>query len=224
MRSLGTLCWVLWAAATMPLAAAETADWWSFTRPQNDRWQAPESSTNSVWQNEVGGGFRSTAWSVSFDAGATAGILAFGGRTRHDLTLVSLSYGHMLGPVCGRGHWYGGNWEGRIELFSGVEFSPGSTWGVGLTPHLRYDFATGTRWVPFVDVGAGLTATGERAPDLGGTFEFNLQGALGCQWFIRRRVALTLEARYLHVSSAGIYTPNLGLNSVGGLAGLTWFF
>jgi lipid A 3-O-deacylase len=95
---------------------------------------------------------------------------------------------------------------------------------LGLTPHLRYNFATGTRWVPFADLGAGVTATSEHAPDLGGAFEFNLQAATGVHWFVRDNRAVTLEARYLRVSSTGLYTPNLGLNTVAGLVGLTWVF
>jgi len=39
-----------------------------------------------------------------------------------------------------------------------------SDWVVGLTPHLRYNFATGTRWIPFVDGGAGVTATASALP------------------------------------------------------------
>lgn len=183
-----------------------------------------EPAHSDLWQGGVGNGFQSTAQSLSIEAGASAGFAAFGGRLSHDLALVSISYGHMLGPVRGTGHWYRGNWELRGELFTGAEFSPGTTWGIGLTPHLRYDFAIGTRWVPFADIGAGVTATGERAPDLGGAFEFNLQATVGTHWFVRDNLAVTVEARYLHVSSAGLYTPNLGLNTVAGLVGVTWFF
>ncbi len=172
----------------------------------------------------MGEGFRPTAHSLSLEAGASAGFAGFGSRVAHNLALVSLSYGHMLGRVMGAGHWYRGNWEWRGELVTGAEFSPGVTWGVGLTPHLRYDFATGTRWIPFADVGAGVTATGERAPDLGGTFEFNLQAGTGVHWFFRDNMAATAEARYMHVSSAGLYTPNSGLNTIMGLVGVTWFF
>lgn len=181
-------------------------------------------SPADIWQDGIGEGFRSTTQTVGFSAGASQGVAAFGGRLQHDLVLVSLSYGHMLGPVRGEGHWYRGNWEWRGEIFTGAEFSPGTVWGIGLTPHLRYDFATGTRWIPFGDIGAGVTATGEHAPDLGGAFEFNLQAAAGVHWFVRRNAAVTVEARYLHVSSAGLYTPNLGLNTVAGLVGVTWFF
>lgn len=224
MKSTRFLRWLFWAAMAMSVNAAEMA---APSPPTNSLPQllfALDSSTNGIWQNGIGGGFRSTTETLSFEAGASQGVAAFGGRVRHDLALVSLSYGHMLGPVRGQGHWARGNWEGRAELFTGAEFSPKSVWGIGLTPHLRYDFATGTRWMPFLDIGAGVMATGERAPDLGGAFEFNLQAAASVHWFIRRRMAATVEVRYLHVSSAGLYTPNLGLNTIAGLVGVTWFF
>jgi hypothetical protein len=140
------------------------------------------------------------------------------------LALLSLSYGHMLGGVMGEGHWYRGNLELRGELFGGGQYSPSSEWVIGLTPHLRYDFQTGSRWIPFMDVGVGVTATGIGAPDLGGTFEFNLQAATGVHWFLGNNLALTGEVRYMHMSSAGIHDPNLGVNNVAFMVGFTWFF
>jgi hypothetical protein len=150
-------------------------------------------------------------------------MAAFGSTQAHDLALTSLSYGHMWGPVQGRDHWYRGNFEWRVELFGGGQYRPESDWLVGLTPHLRYNFATGTRWIPFLDGGAGVTATGIDHPDLGGTFEFNEQACLGVHWFARDNVALTGEVKYMHVSCAGINKPNRGLNDVICMIGLTWF-
>ena len=148
----------------------------------------------------------------------------FGSEQHHYLAMGSLAYGHMLGHVLGEGHWWRGNPELRLELFSGAQFDPDTRWFVGLTPHLRYNFATGTRWIPFVDGGAGVTATSIGRPDLSGTFEFNLQPGGGVLWFIKDNLALDLEARYVHWSDAGINHPNLGLNGVTGLLGLTYFF
>jgi len=105
-----------------------------------------------------------------------------------------------------------------LELFTGVQFSPRREWLLGLTPHLRYNFATGTRWIPFVDAGVGVAATSIGHPDLSGIFEFNLQAGPGIQWFLKDRVAITMEARYLHLSCAGISKPNLGVNGVAGIA------
>jgi hypothetical protein len=129
-----------------------------------------------------------------------------------------------MGRTRGIGHWYRGNWELRAELFGGSQFSPASEWLVGLTPHLRYNFATGTRLIPFADFGAGVTGTGIALPDLSTRFEFNEQGAVGAHWFLGNHFALTVEARGIHVSNAGIRQPNNGVNSVIGMIGFTRFF
>jgi len=178
----------------------------------------------SIWQEGVGEGFRSTTHEFSVEAGDGVGMRAFGSSQAHDLALMSVAYGHMLWPVQGEGHWYRGNFEWRLELFGGGQYRPESQWLVGLTPHLRYNFTTGTRWIPFFDGGAGVTATGIQHPDLGGTFEFNLQPAIGMHWFVRDDFALTGEVKYMHMSCAGIDNPNHGLNDIIGMIGLTWFF
>jgi len=186
--------------------------------------QTSSPPDNSLWANGLGNGFRSDAQNLTLTAGAVGGLPIFGSQQAHDLALASLAYGHMLGSPVGSNHWFRGNWEGRLELFAGAEFSPDSTWLVGFTPHLRYDFATGTHWIPFLDAGAGVTAVGIGQPDLSSTFEFNLQGGPGVRWFIRDNLALTLEARYFHISDAGLTQPNRGVNGVAGMIGAAWFF
>jgi lipid A 3-O-deacylase len=183
-----------------------------------------ESGGQSIWEDGIGEGFRSSTHSFGLSAGATYGFASFGSVQAHDLALITLSYGHMLSHVWGKGHWYRGNPEFRLELFTGGQFSPTSEWLVGLTPHLRYNFATGTRWIPFLDGGAGVTATSIGPPDLSGTFEFNLQAGGGIQWFVKDNIAISVEGRYVHWSCAGISNPNLGLNGVTGFLGLTFFF
>jgi len=177
-----------------------------------------------IWEKGVGQGFRPDVQSVTLSAGANYGIATFGSQEAHHLAIASVTYDHMLGHVVGEGHWYRGNPEFRLELFGGAQFSPSTESFIGLTPHLRYNFATGTQWIPFVDAGAGVTATTIGPPDLSGTFEFNLQPGIGVLWFAKDKMALSLEARYLHMSCAGIHKPNLGLNGVTGLLGVKLFF
>jgi hypothetical protein len=185
---------------------------------------APALPRSNLWQRGIGEGFSSAAQTLSVEAGIAPGIATFGGREAHDLALLSLSYGHMLGGVIGEGHWYRGNFELRGELFGGGQYSPSSEWVIGLTPHLRYNFATSSRWIPFLDAGAGFTATGIGPPDLSGTFEFNLQGGTGVQWFFHENLAFTSEVKYLHMSCGGLHHPNLGVNNVAFIVGLTWSF
>jgi lipid A 3-O-deacylase len=199
--------------------------------PRTNSVAAPELSApaSTIWQDGIGSGFLASAQSVTVESGVAPGMAAFGSRQAHDLALLDASYGHMLSGVIGPDHWYRGNLEGRLELFGGMQFHPdvhADGWLIGLTPHLRYNLATGTRWIPFLDGGAGVTAvgTGLGAPDLSGTFQFNLQAATGMHWFFRDDLALTGEVRFMHLSCAGIDHPNLGANNVVCMVGVTWFF
>jgi lipid A 3-O-deacylase len=186
--------------------------------------QVSPTDSSGIWESAVGDGFRSSAQLLNFETGLAFGVPAFGGRQVHDLALLSSSYGHMLDDVMGEGHWYRGNLEFRAELWGGGQYSPDRALLVGLTPHFRYDFATGTRWIPFLDLGAGVTASGIGPPDQSGVFEFNLQGNVGSYWFIRDNIALTADIGYLHMSCAGIHSPNLGVNAIKGMLGITFFF
>lgn len=178
----------------------------------------------AVWDEGVGSGFKRGTRAFSFLAGGNWGMSDFGSNEAHDLALVSFSYGRIFSDVMADGHWHRGNWEWRAELFGGMQFAPRDEWIVGLTPHIRYNFATGTRWVPFLDFGAGVTATSIDEPDLSNIFEFNLQGGGGVHRFLRDNLALTLEVHFLHMSCAGISQPNDGLNGFMGMIGLTWLW
>ncbi len=161
---------------------------------------------------------------LTLAAGGNYGVAAFGSHQAHHLALASLSYGRFLTDTLAPDRWYAGAIELRGELFGGPQFSPEDNWLIGLTPHVRYDFLASPRWIPFLDLGAGVAATGIGEPDLGSTFEFNLQAGLGLHYRLSKSVALTLEARYLHISCAGISQPNSGVNGITALLGITRFF
>jgi hypothetical protein len=229
MAQYMNFCYFEWVSVSValiavPVGAAEAPNQSAEPPPSSQPAFTLERENKSPWENGVGEGFRSTTQSFSVLLGAGLGVACFGGNEQHDLALASIGYGHMLGGAMARDHWWRGNLELRGEFFAGGQFSPSSEWIVGLTPHLRYSLATGSRWIPFLDAGAGVTATSIGPPDLSGTFEFNLQATVGVQYFFRDDLALTLEGRYLHVSCAGIHNPNAGLNSVLGFVGLTWCF
>ncbi len=193
-------------------AAAQPCNCAELTSTNDSSGVELKTQTGQLWDAGIGEGFSSSSETISLEAGPLLGVHILGGTRRHDMVLSSFSYGHMLGETAGRGCWYRGNWELRGEIFGGVEFSPSNEWMLGVTPHLRYNFATGTRWVPFADAGTGVTATSIRGPDLGNTFEFNLQATVGTHIFLRENLALTIEARFMHISSAGIWSPNHGVN------------
>jgi hypothetical protein len=110
------------------------------------------------------------------------------------------------------------------ELWGGGQYHPDRDYVVGLTPVVRYHFLPKARFTPFIDGGAGVTATDIRHPDLSTAFEFNVQAGTGFHWTLRRNLAFTCLARYLHMSNASMDSPNHGVNAVLFSAGLTRFF
>jgi opacity protein-like surface antigen len=175
------------------------------------------------WKDEVGNGLRKGAHELEVSAGAGLGVRILETHA-HDWGFGAIDFGWVLSDVVADEHWYRGNWELLGEVFGGEQFHPETAYFVGGGPHLRYNFATGRRWMPFVDVGAGATATDIRDGDISTTFEFNLQGGAGVHYFLRDNLALTAQARFIHFSNAGLRFPNLGVNTLTGLLGVSWFF
>ncbi len=182
------------------------------------------SGATDIWLSAVGRGFRAGTQTFRLGVGMGYGIKIFGARDRHDLLPMTVSYGRMVGDVLGAGHWYGGNFEVRGEVFLAPQVNSDGYWTIGLTPLLRYNFATGTRWIPYVDLGVGIAFTEIRAPDLGASFQFNEQAAAGVNYFFTDDLAVNCEIHFLHISSAGISKPNRGVNTVGPSIGINWFF
>ncbi len=216
----------VWAMGLTLYGADSSATAPSATSESRDAGLTLESKqpTPGIWESGVGEGFRATAQSFDMAVGASQGIQIFGSQHTHEFVLMSLAYGHMLGHTQATDRWYRGNWEIRYELFGGSQFAPSTEWLIGAAPHIRYNFATGTRFVPFVDAGAGVSGTSIEGPDLSGTFEFNVQGGAGVRWFVKDDLSVSVEGRYMHLSCAGLSRPNLGVNTVFGMVGVTWFF
>jgi hypothetical protein len=222
-KVLAAVPWISSVSALIPMQAGAQSTSATTNSPSKSQSELDQRQA-TIWQNDIGQGFRSGTQMFSVEAGISPGMATFGSRQAHDFALASFTYGRVLGPVIGEGHWYRGNVEARFQWWGGGQYSPSSEYVIGFTPHLRYDFTTGTRLVPFLDGGAGVTATSIGPPDMSGTFEFNLQVNGGAYWFLCDHLALTAEGGYMHMSCAGINHPNLGANNVSFMIGLTWFF
>jgi hypothetical protein len=79
---------------------------------------------------------------------------------------------------------------------------------------LNYRYDTGGSFVPFIEGGEGIVLTTLDELNIGGPFEFSSQGGGGIQWFFSRKYALTIDARYRHISNGGIKEQNSGLNTL----------
>ena len=182
------------------------------------------STLRSIWKDGVGNGFHEDTFDAGFALGAGFGVRAFGGTVAHDLALASGSFGWVFTDVVAEDKWWRGNWEWLNEVFAGGQFNPRDHYFVGWTTGLRYNFATGSRWVPFIDGGVGLSGTDIDSPDLDGIFQFNVQVGVGMHYFLRDDTAVTLRYQWLHFSDGGTTAVNHGVNTEMFEAGLTWFF
>ena len=176
-----------------------------------------------IWSSGVGEGFRDGTGVLGINLGGTYD-LRLGSEEQHNFALISVSYGQMIGNVKGEGKWYRGNWEHVVELFGGAEVNEKNRAIVGLTTHVRYNFATGTRFVPYADIGFGVSLTEIREPDLGAAFQFNEQGIIGVNYFVKDNMSIDFAIRWIHISSAGLSNPNKSVNPVGCFLGVNWFF
>lgn len=156
--------------------------------------------------------------------GGAVGLKIFGSTVYHDFVLGSVHLGRIMSDTKCAGTWYEGNWELLAEAFGGYQLNHGGASLAGLTPFVRYNFVTfHSRWVPFVEAGAGVSYTDISKPDLSTYFEFNLQAGMGIRYFFCPNLAATLQARYLHISNAEIESPDRGVNAPEFLLGLSWF-
>jgi hypothetical protein len=151
-----------------------------------------------------------------------------GRRPRIDDFDASVRLGWMLSEPTDTG-FFAGNWQLLVEAHGGVVTKGPGDGFAGITLLLRYNFLRpGSRWVPYFHIAAGGIYNDIHEDQsqslIGGPFEFNLYSGLGVRYFFSESCAGFLEGDLRHISNANFYDRNSGMNSVGVLAGLSWFF
>jgi hypothetical protein len=90
----------------------------------------------------------------------------------------------------------------------------GTAYGFGLNPFaLKWNFDTRRNVAPYVDIGGGTLFTNNQTPPGTSRVNFTTSGALGVH-FLQRKFNWSVEVRYMHISNAGLTTPNPGINTV----------
>jgi hypothetical protein len=119
--------------------------------------------------------------------------------------------------------------RGRFEFAVDVVpvflvFQPANTaYGFGLNPYnLKWNFETDHRIVPYFEVGGGVVFSNTQVPTGTSKINFTTTGALGLH-VLRSKVNWSIEVRYMHISNAGLTTPNPGINTVQVRIGIGWF-
>ena len=162
------------------------------------------------------------AWEFGIRSGYSIGL------SKHaDMVPVDLRIGYTL--FKGR-KWFlpPGAFEISTEPFASVMTSirprnSGSVeLGLGL-PTLTYYMDLGIPVYPYIEGGLGVLYTDLRGYHLGGHFSFLETAGVGVSYFLGDNVALNVGWRYRHISNAGLYDHNVGLNSGIFLAGFSYF-
>lgn len=151
---------------------------------------------------------------------------AGGGSTEVDEVqqiYVAPRWGIGISDPIGGDSWYRGNFEVVLEGAFMYNFEPKSGLGAGASGLIRYNFLPESLFIPFVNLGGSLLYINmdlEGRPD---GFNFGLIGGVGTHYFIAERTAVTGEVRWFHISNAGIESPNVSVNTVMFLIGVTAF-
>jgi len=141
-----------------------------------------------------------------------------GGRDRTDITALFFlpNYQYNLTGLMGNS-WYQGAWNWHLEAGVAHTLNHDGENLLGVSPLLfQYKFLDSKRrWAPTALIGAGVAWTDWDEPanrELGGEFQFLLQGGLGLEYFLDKW-SYSLNYRMLHISNANTKVPNIGLNA-----------
>jgi lipid A 3-O-deacylase len=89
-----------------------------------------------------------------------------------------------------------------------------TAYGFGVNPFaLKWDLVEHHGVVPYVELGGGTLFTNVQAPENTSRVNFTTSGAVGLH-FLRSKYNWSAEVRFMHISNAGLTTPNPGINTV----------
>jgi len=164
-----------------------------------------------------------------YEASAGAGIVFSpfvnnGGRPALNYELTEFQLGYMLTPVRGSSFWRG-NVEVAGSVFGGAIVKGRGEYVAGATLWLRYNFVPReSGFVPFLQGGAGPTSTDLDRRLEGQNFNFNLNLGGGTRYFFTPDWSVNLECRYQHISNANLSSRNLGVNAIGPMLSVSFWF
>ena len=88
---------------------------------------------------------------------------------------------------------------------------------------LKWNFTGGEKIAPYLEFGGGVLVSLNDVPPGTNTVNFMPQASFGVQIFTREKRAISIAAKYVHISNAGLATPNPGINTLQFAIGYHWF-
>jgi len=147
-----------------------------------------------------------------------------GGTKDTSVWNAGVRYGWILTAPHGPG-FLSGRFEYAVDAVPVfMVFQPANTaFGAGVNPFaLKWIFATRTDIEPYLELNGGTLFTTHEVPAGTSTVNFTSSAAFGVHFLHEH--AWTVEVRYMHISNAGLTTPNPGINTVQVRLGFGKFF
>ena len=148
-----------------------------------------------------------------------------GGTSNTGVWNVGLRYGWILTRPHGPG-FLNGRFEYAVDAVPVfIVFQPANTaYGAGFNPlNLKWNFAPRGPVAPYFELSGGTLFTNHDVPTGTNSVNFTPAVALGTH-FLGESRNWTVEVRYLHISNAGLASPNPGINTVQVRLGIGKFF
>lgn len=147
---------------------------------------------------------------------------SFNSNSNIDMIPLDIRYGVVLTDPVGPSIL-----KGNVEILGEATYDyvlDQDRYGVGLSALVRYNFLWSECFKPFFEIGIGVYHTNLSMEDFPNDFNFLSQGGVGFNLFVSRSVALQADFRVQHMSNAGFYEHNDGLNMYRGGLGVAYFF
>jgi len=128
---------------------------------------------------------------------------------------VGARYGWVLTDAVGPGPLRG-RFEYAVDVVPVFVLTQrnGTAYGFGLNPFaLKWNFAGRRNVTPYVELGGGTLFSNTQVPAGTSRVNFTTSGALGLH-FLRSKYNWSAEVRFMHISNAGLTSPNPGINTI----------
>lgn len=148
-----------------------------------------------------------------------------GGTSDTSVWNAGVRVGKILTGEHGSG-WLRGNLEYAVDFIPAylLVFPRQTSYAGGFDPFiLKWNFTSGHRVAPYLEFGGGVLLSLDDVPPGTNTVNFMPQASLGVQIFTREKRAVSIAAKYVHISNAGLATPNPGINTIQFAVGYHWF-
>ena len=148
-----------------------------------------------------------------------------GGTSDTSVWNVGVRYGWILTRPHGPG-FLKGRFEYAVDLVPvfTVFQRYNTAYGAGFNPlGLKWDFAARGRIEPYLELNGGTLFTNHEVPTGTSAVNFTDAAALGMH-ILGDKHAFSVEVRYMHISNAGLSSPNPGINTVQVRLGIGKFF